>query len=613
MLKIISRFSKKDFALLGLSIFCMILSVAFDLIQPILFGWMAGTLSQSPGAWDPSYGIFSGVMVGAAIGGITTNIIAVFLSVKITVRLSKKMRFEMFNKVQYLASADIDKVSISSIINRINNDVMKVEQLMFLLFTMFVKAPTYFIGGLTLSIASLFTSISGDISGLPTLGNIAYIYILFPLLSILTFFILYKAFPIFDREKLNQDDNNSIMSENLIGSRVVRAFNLEKNQIGRFGNKSSELRMNSIKGGVIVQVFMPIFLLCMNLAIVFIIGYSGFISSNLDPAAREKFVGVVTSIIQYFNILTIGFYLLAFVLVMYSATSVSARRINEIYALENSIVESSNPLKIKNNNISFKNVWFKYFEDSKEWAISDLSFDIKEGETIGIIGQTGSGKSTIVNLLTRLYDVSKGEITIGDHNIKEIEIKEIRDKIRVSLQEKILLAGTIEENIKVGKQNATSKEVKDAAIMAEAYEFIKEKEGTFKYKIEERGRNLSGGQKQRVSIARALISKPEILIFDDSTSALDNITEKKLLQNIKKGLKNSTLIIVAQRINSIKDADKILVLSDGELIGSGNHKYLMKNNETYKSIYNHKILQRNKNEKNTKGWFKKIMILPYAK
>ncbi|MGL4647341.1 MAG: ABC transporter ATP-binding protein [Mycoplasmoidaceae bacterium] len=586
MWKIVKRFTRKDVILISISILSMITSVGFDLFQPILFGRLSVLLTQDQ-AWNDSYSIIIGIMAGAAIMGVATNLLAIFLAIRTTVHLSNRLRNDMFNHVQYLASCDIDKISTSSIINRINNDVNRIEQFLFILFTMSVKAPAYFVGGLTLSIISLFVPLAGE-NEFPGSHNIAYIYILFPVLSVFTAFVLYKTFPIFDKIKINLDENNAVMSENLIGSRVVRAFNLEKNQISRYEGKISTLRKNTIKAENIVNILLPVFTLCMNFSILFIIAYSGDIASKLDPTGevqKEDILPVVTSIIQYFNILMVAFFLSGFVLATYSTTRISARRINEIYATESSIKEITNPKAITKNNISFKNVWFKYFEDSEDWALEDLSFDIKEGETIGVIGQTGCGKSTIVNLITRLYDVSKGEIIIGDSNIKEIKIEELRKKIAVSLQEKILFSKSIEDNIKVGKQDATFEEVKAAAIMAEAYDFIQEKEGQFQSKIEERGRNLSGGQKQRVSIARALIARPEILIFDDSTSALDNITEKKLLGNIKKGLKGSTLIIIAQRINSIKDADKIIVLSDGKLIGMGSHSQLMKNNEIYQSIY----------------------------
>ncbi|MGL5591527.1 MAG: ABC transporter ATP-binding protein [Mycoplasmoidaceae bacterium] len=596
MYHILKRLPRKDKFLLFLTVIVMTISVMADLMQPLFFGKISQILSTSTDInqiWSSSVDgiLFSGwigMMAGAAVVGIIFNIIAVYITTDVSVRTAFTIRNDMFNKVQHLSSQDVDKISTSSFITRITLDVFHVNELMVLLFTLLVKAPIYFLGGLVLSVVSV-----SQLSQ-PELSNLSYIYLIFLLLTFFTGLILYKAFPTFEKIKKNYDNNNSIMSENLIGSRVVRAFNLEENQIARYDSKNIVLKRNLIKGDSLTTIFLPLFTIIMNLSIVFIITYSGFVSIDIPAERRPEVVGLVTSLIQYLNILLVGFFLASFVLATFAFTKVSGKRINEVYALENSIVESKNPVAINKTNISFKNVSFKYFKESNDWAIKDMSFDIKEGQTIGIIGKTGSGKSTIVNLLTRLYDVTEGQITIGDHDIREVKIDDLRENISVSLQEKILFSGTVEENIKVGKTDASDEEVLKASKIAEAYEFINEKEGKFKYRIEERGKNLSGGQKQRVSIARSVVGDPKVLIFDDSTSALDNITERKLLNNLKAELKDSTLIIIAQRINSVKEADKILIINDGKLIGEGTHSYLIKNNKEYKEIYDSQDTSKDK-------------------
>lgn len=596
MYQIIKRIPRKDKFLLFLTIMVMLVSVMADLMQPIFFGKISQILATQGDInkiWTSSvdnitFSGWIGLMAGAAIVGIVFNIVAVYITTEVSVRTAFQIRNDLFNKVQYLSLQDIDKISTSSFITRITLDVFHVNELMVLLFTLLVKAPIYFLGGLVLSITTVF-----QISQ-PELNNLSYIYLVFLMLTFFTGIILYKAFPVFEKIKKNYDNNNSIMSENLIGSRVVRAFNLEENQITRYDSKNIALKRNLIKGDSLTAIFLPLFTIIMNLSVVFIISYSGFVSLDIPADRRPEVVGLVTSLIQYFNILLVGFFLASFVLGTFAFTRVSGKRINEVYAINDSIVDSKNPLPIKKTNISFKNVSFKYFKESSDWAIRDMSFDINEGETIGIIGQTGSGKSTVVNLLTRLYDVTEGQITIGDNDIKEVKIEDLRENISVSLQEKILFSGTVEENIRVGKPSATDREVIEAAKISEAYEFINEKEDKFKYRIEERGKNLSGGQKQRISIARSVVRKAKVLIFDDSTSALDNITEKKLLNNLKKELKDTTLIIVAQRINSVKEADKILIINDGKLIGMGTHSYLIKNNKDYKEIYDSQDTSKDK-------------------
>ncbi len=388
------------------------------------------------------------------------------------------------------------------------------------------------------------------------------------------------------------------MIENLKGSRIVRAFNLQENQCNRFNEANTSLKNNNIKSEVIISAIMPIIILLSNLALGVVIIFATYASMGINggnnatgPALETaiKQAGyiatAVTAFTQYFFMILLGFMLTSMGMFFVVKGKVSAKRVAEVLNTESSIKNCENPVNFEKGSIEFKNVTFRYNEEGEKPILDNISFKVKPGESIGIIGETGSGKSSLVSLIPRMYDTTDGTVLVSNTDVKQLDLVQLKNNISFAFQDKILFKGTIRSNVKVGKKDATDQEIIEALKMAEAYDFASKKDGFLDAVVEQRGANFSGGQKQRLSIARALISHPKILIFDDSTSALDNITEKKLLTNIKNNLKGTTLVMVAQRVKSIQDLDQIIVLDQGKIIGHGSHKQLLKTCSVYKKIF----------------------------
>jgi len=410
----------------------------------------------------------------------------------------------------------------------------------------------------------------------PKLSTVLFIAI--PIIAVAMVFILKKSFPLFTKVQQKIDNVNTVMRESILGVKVIKAFAIENTQKDRFIQENEELMNTSIKSQNRNLILWPIATLIMNLTVVAVLWFGGNMVNN-GTLEIGKIVAFINYLLQIMGsvVMVIG------IIISYSRAKASATRINEVFETENSIKDKKDSKTIENFDIEFKNVSFKYNEHSEN-VLEDISFSAKQGETIGIIGSTGCGKSSFVNLIPRLYDVSSGEILIGKTNIKDISLSFLRENIGIVLQENILFSGTIESNIKFGNENASKDMIIDSAVNAQAYEFITNKEDKFNSEVEQRAKNLSGGQKQRLSIARTLIRNPKIFIMDDSSSALDMATEAKLQKSIKETMKDSTVIIIAQRISGVMDADKIIVMDDGKIVNIGTHKELLKDSEIYKSI-----------------------------
>jgi ATP-binding cassette subfamily B protein len=408
------------------------------------------------------------------------------------------------------------------------------------------------------------------------------IIIVIPILAIILMFIIKKSYKRFNKMQKSLDKLNNITQENLTNIRVVKSFVRENFEKDKFEKSNEELKEKTISAMNIAIFTMPVMTLFMNVTTLLVMFFGGKM-----VIANSMSVGELTAFINYILQILMSLMMLSMVILNSSKTFSSLNRVKEVMDRESSISDKDamyKELHVKDGKIEFENVYFKYFENSED-VLKNISFTIEKGENIGIIGSTGSGKTSLISLITRLYEPYSGEIRIDGINIKDYSFKNLRNKIAVVLQNNTLFSGTIEENIRWGVEDASENDIFDAAINAQADGFIRSFKDGYKTVLEQGGANLSGGQKQRICIARALIKKPRILILDDSTSAVDTATEGKIKNSLNKIYKDTTKIIIAQRISSVFDCSKIIVLDEGEIVGIGNHNYLMENNNEYREIY----------------------------
>ena len=516
------------------------------------------------------YIIISGLkMLGISFIIMASAISIMCLSARVAAKLAKTLREKTFRKVLKFSNKEFSEYSTASLITRSTNDIQQIQGLIAILFRVLVYAPIIGIGGFLRVLNQSDNSMAWII-------GVAIIAILF---VVATLFII--AMPRFKKLQELIDKLNLVAREILTGLPVIRAFNTEKKEEKRFDKANVDLTKTNLFVNRAMSFMMPTLMLIMN-AISLLIVWVG--AHGIDNGTMQ--VGNMMAFIQYTMQIVMSFLMISMVSIMLPRASVSANRINEILETEEAIQESKEPKKLdasKKGLVEFKNVSFRY-PDSDEEVLSDITFTAKPGETTAIIGSTGSGKSTIVNLIPRFYDITSGNLLIDGVDIKEISNKDLRKIVGFVPQKGILFSGTIESNIKYGNPNMSDEQMIEAAQIAQATEFIDSKPEKYKEPIAQGGSNVSGGQKQRLSIARAIAIDPEILVFDDSFSALDFKTDSTLRAELAKKTKDKTVIIVAQRINTILNADQIIVLEDGKIVGKGTHEELIKNNETYKQI-----------------------------
>ena len=516
------------------------------------------------------YIIISGLkMLGISFIIMASAISIMCLSARVAAKLAKTLREKTFRKVLKFSNKEFSEYSTASLITRSTNDIQQIQGLIAILFRVLVYAPIIGIGGFLRVLSQSDNSMAWII-------GVAILAILF---VVATLFII--AMPRFKKLQELIDKLNLVAREILTGLPVIRAFNTEKKEEKRFDKANVDLTKTNLFVNRAMSFMMPTLMLIMN-AISLLIVWVG--AHGIDNGTMQ--VGNMMAFIQYTMQIVMSFLMISMVSIMLPRASVSANRINEILETEEAIQESKEPKKLdasKKGLVEFKNVSFRY-PDSDEEVLSDITFTAKPGETTAIIGSTGSGKSTIVNLIPRFYDITSGNLLIDGVDIKEISNKDLRKIVGFVPQKGILFSGTIESNIKYGNPNMSDEQMIEAAQIAQATEFIDSKPEKYKEPIAQGGSNVSGGQKQRLSIARAIAIDPEILVFDDSFSALDFKTDSTLRAELAKKTKDKTVIIVAQRINTILNADQIIVLEDGKIVGKGTHEELIKNNETYKQI-----------------------------
>ena len=516
------------------------------------------------------YILLSGLqMLGVALISMISAVSIMFLSARVAARLGKTLRDKVFKKVISFSNAELNEFSTASLITRSTNDIQQIQMLIAILFRVVVYAPIIGIGGFV----KVLTNTDNSMAWIIGVAILAILFIVGTLFAV--------AMPKFKKLQDLVDKLNEVSREILTGIPVIRAFNKEKKEEARFDDANKDLMKTNIFVNRAMSMMMPLLMFIMNSIMILIVWVGGH---NVDAGVMQ--VGDMMAFIQYTMQIVMAFLMISIISIMLPRAAVSARRINEVIDKEPSIKDKKETKKFDPNKkglVEFKNVSFRY-PDADTEILEDINFTAEPGKTTAIIGSTGSGKSTVVNLIPRFYDVTGGELCIDGVNVKDVSQKDLRDIIGFVPQKGILFSGTIESNIKYSNENMEDGQMVMAAEIAQATEFIEGKEKKYQDPIAQGGSNVSGGQKQRLSIARAIAKDPEIFVFDDSFSALDFKTDSKLREALATRTKDKTVIIVAQRISTILNADKIIVLEEGKMVGMGTHEELMKNNETYRQI-----------------------------
>lgn len=549
------------------------LEVIMEVVIPLL---MANLIDKGIYAGQMNEILKIGVMlVVASLLSLTFGILSGITASKASAGFAKNLRKDLYYKIQDFSFTNIDKFSTSSIVTRLTTDVSYVQMAFQMLTRIVVRTPL-------MLIFSLIMSFSIN-------AKLALIFLaLMPVIGITLYVIMSKAHPIFERVFKKYDVLNNVVEENTNGIRVVKSYLLEESEKKKFGNISNEIYVDFSKAQRLMSLTNPVMQFSMYLAIILISWFGAKIIVTTNMVDLE--VGQLTSLITYGIRLLSSLMMLAMLLVMSTMARNSAERIYEILIEKPDLTNPKKPIKeVKNGSIEFKNVSFSYVGNKKKECLKNINIKIKSGETVGIIGGIGSGKSTLVSLIPRLYDATEGKVEVGGKDVKQYDIETLRNNVSVVLQKNVLFSGTIKENLKWGDKDATDEEIVRACKLAQADNFIEEFPDKYDTNIEQGGTNVSGGQRQRLCIARALLKKPQILMLDDSTSAVDTKTDSLIRKAFKEEIPNTTKIIIAQRIASVQDADKIIVLDNGTVNGIGTHEELLKSNEIYREVYESQV------------------------
>lgn len=544
----------------------MLLEVAVDTIIPIL---MASIIDNGVNKGDTKHIYIMGVwMIVAALFGLLTGCLGAKYGAKAAMGFGKNLRAAMFRNIQTFSFANIDRFSSASLVTRMTTDVTNIQNAYMMLLRMAMRAPASIICAMAMS---FFIS--------PRLATIYLIAVI--VLGALLLFISKAAMKYFDRAFKRYDDLNESVQENVSAIRVVKAYVREDYEKKRFSKAAQNIYDVFVKAESLVVYNSPLMQFTVYACILLIswLGAHMVVSSTLTT-------GDLMALLTYCMNILMNLMMLSMVFVMISLSLASARRISEVLNEQSTLHNPKEPLyDVPDGSISFKHVTFRYSDTAETPVLSDINLDIKSGETIGIIGGTGSSKSSLVNLISRLYDTDTGSVIVGGHDVREYDMDTLRNKVAVVLQQNVLFSGTILENLRWGDKNATTGDCIEACKMACADDFIVSFPDKYNTYIEQGGTNVSGGQKQRLCIARALLKKPRILILDDSTSAVDTATDSKIRAALAKTIPGTTKLIIAQRISSVMDADRIIVMNDGKVDGFDTHENLLKNNEIYRDVY----------------------------
>ncbi|GHH98018.1 ABC transporter ATP-binding protein [Neobacillus kokaensis] len=568
----LTKYIKKYWLSFGAAVVFLTFEAICDLLQPTI---IAKIIDEGVVNKDIDYVLKMGsvMLLVTACGAVAATSRSILASI-VSQKFGTELRSDLFKKVQNLAFKNLDQFDRASLITRLTNDVTQVQIFVNGLMRIFVKAPLLAIGGLIMA-----TRLNLHLA--------VVLAVVVPLVAILIIINLKLGFPRFAKVQKALDGVNSIMREYLSGVRVVKAFNRFDVEINKFTKVNDQFKDRSISASRLMSVFSPAIMLMVNLGIVIVIWLGG-----LGVESGEIQVGHIIAFINYMTQILFSLMMISMVFNMFVRAKASAGRIGEVFSQESKQTWSKEVLQQNSNQkgrIDFENVSFSYEDTGLEPVLKQINLTIFPGETVGIIGSTGSGKSTLVGLIPRFYDAVQGTVKVNGEDVKTVSPKALRDKIAFVPQKNILFTGSVADNIRWGKEEATQEEIIEAARIAGAHDFIAASPEGYKTLIGQRGVNFSGGQKQRLSIARALVKKPEILILDDSTSAVDVTTEAKIKEGLKKYAQGLTCILIAQRITSIMDSDKIVVLDHGMVAGVGTHQELIKDCQVYQEIYRSQI------------------------
>ena len=549
------------------------LEVIMEVIIPLL---MADLIDKGIYTGEMSEILKLGLaLILSAILSLVFGIVSGITATKASAGFAKNLRQDLYYKVQDFSFANIDKFETSSIITRLTTDVSNIQMAFQMLTRIAVRAPLM----LVFSLIMAFT----------VNKTLALIFLaLIPIVVIALYFIMGTVHPIFKRVFKKYDKLNNVVEENVSGIRVVKSYLLEEREKRKFGQISDEIYKDFSKAEKINALTMPTMQLATYAAILLISWFGAKIIVNTNMT--ELTTGEITSLITYGVQILTSLMVLAMLVIMSTMARTSGERIAEILKEEPDLHNPKKPVtKVKDGSIEFNKVSFSYVNKKDKECLKNINLKIKSGETIGIIGGTGSGKSSLVNLIPRLYDATEGVVKVGGLDVKKYDIEKLRDQVSMVLQKNVLFSGTIKENLRWGDKNASDEELIKASKLAQADEFIQSFPDKYDTYIEQGGTNVSGGQRQRLCIARALLKKPKILILDDSTSAVDTKTDSLIRRAFKEEIPNTTKIIIAQRVASVQDADKIIVLDNGTLNGFGTHEELLKTNEIYREVYESQV------------------------
>jgi len=543
----------------------MLLEVGMDLLQPLL---MSKIIDVGVANSDKGYIIRTCLlMCGCALMGVLGGVGNMYFSTKAGYGFAKDMRGDLYRKIQGFSFANVDKFKTGSLVTRITNDVTQVQNAFTSCIRMLVRAPFLCIGGVLMVLV---------ISPRLSLVVLAAV----PLVAIAMYTVLTKGHPLFRSMQEKMDKVNTVMQENLAGIRVIKAFGRSGHEKKKFGAANDDLCNASMRAMKMVSITFPMINLIMNVTMILM-----YVFGSRLVASGELLPGEIMSFSNYITQILMSLTMSSFILMFMSRAGVSVARINEVLDTEVDVSDGTNTeASVTEGRVEFRNVSFRYPGASGEPVLKNLTFEAKPGETVAILGATGSGKSSLISLIPRLYDVTGGEILVDGVNVKEYKLSSLRGGIGVALQQSLLFTGTIEENLRWGDDAADEESLKQCAEIAQAAPFVEKMPEGYASVLGQGGVNLSGGQKQRLCIARALVKHPKILILDDSTSAVDLSTEAKIQTGLREVFSGMTVFIIAQRISSVMDADKILVLENGEIIDSGTHNELKLRCETYREI-----------------------------
>ncbi|KUP24088.1 ABC transporter ATP-binding protein [Paenibacillus sp. DMB5] len=572
MIKLLKHLEPKEWVLFAFSVLFIVAQVWLDLELPDYMSDIT-RLIQTPGSEMSEIAATGGWMLLCALGSLATSIIVAGIAAKIAANFSARVRSRLFNKVQSFSMEEINSFSTASLITRSTNDITQVQMLIVIGLQLLIKAPLLAVWAIL--------KITGK-SWQWSLATGTAVGVLIVIVGICVVLVM----PKFQKLQVLTDNLNRVARENLTGMRVIRAYNAEKYQEDKFGTANDELTRTNLFANNVLSAMMPSITLIMSGLSLAIYWIGAVMIQSADAGAKMGLFSDMIVFSSYAMQVVMAFMMLIIIFILMPRAHVSAKRINEVLETRPSLTDGSLTAAPSSHagEVEFRNVSFKY-PDAEDYVLKNISFTAKKGETVAFIGSTGCGKSTVVNLIPRFYDVTSGEVLVGGINVNQYEQSALRNKMGYVSQKAVLFGGTVTSNIAFGDNGRDlNSDVVDAVYTSQAADFVEKMDGSYDAHIAQGGTNLSGGQKQRLSIARAIARRPEILIFDDSFSALDYKTDRKLRSELKKESRGTTMLIVAQRIGTIKDADKIIVLEAGQIAGMGTHDELMESCSIYQEI-----------------------------